>query len=162
MTESRSRSYLKLSLGILLGVLVTLAVLAVLAVYVVGCTLTKVGEALQTDTKVGVHAAMANGLPELNLTYGKEATGIVTITFTDADGNKLWEVGGQGSAKLAKVVYGQLPTDGSLKQVFPEDGSPPADVRGKTVQVRVVNRFQVALGPGQEVTEMTVVVPKER
>jgi hypothetical protein len=160
MTESRSRSYSKLSLGIFIGVLVTLAVLAGVAVYVIGCTLTKVGDALQTDTKVVVNATTANGLPELNLTYGKEATGIVTITFSGGDGNKLWEVAGQGSAKPAKLVYGQLPADGSLKQIHPENGSPPADVRGQTVQVRVVNRFQVAFGPGQEVADVTVVVPK--
>jgi len=160
MTESRSRSALKLSLGILIGVVLTLLVLAGVAVYVVGCTMTKLGEALQTDTKVGVRATTANGWVELDLTYGKEATGITTITFTDSDGNKLWEVAGQGSAKPAKVVYGQLPADGSLKQVYPEDGSPPADIRGKTVQVRVVNRFQVAFGPGQEITDVTVIVPK--
>jgi hypothetical protein len=58
------------------------------------------------------------------------------------------------------VVYGQLPADGSLKQTFPEDGSPPADIRGQTVQVRVTNRFQVAFGPGQEITDVSVAVPK--
>jgi hypothetical protein len=160
MTASRSRSALKLSLGNLIGVVLTLLVVAGVAVYVVGCTVAKVGEAFQTDTKVGVRATTANGRVELDLTYGKQATGITTITFTDSDGNKLWEVAGQGSAKPAKVVYGQLPADGSLKQVYPDDGSPPPDLRGKTVQVRVVNRFQVAFGPGQEVTDVTAVVPK--
>jgi hypothetical protein len=160
MTESRSRSALKFWLGIVIGVLLTLLVVAGVAVYVVGCTVAKLGEAMQTDTKVGVNATTATGRLELDLTYGKEATGITTITFTDSDGNKLWEVAGQGSAKPAKVVYGQLPADGTLKQVFPEDGSLPAKSRGKTVQIRVVNRFQVAFGPGQEVTDVTVAVPK--
>src|SRR5262249_55126665 len=160
MAESRSGSALKLWLGILIGVIITLAVLAGLAIYVVGCTVAQVGQALQTDTKVGVNSTTANGRLELDLTYGTETTGITTITFTDSDGNNLWEVAGQGSAKPDKVVYGQLPADGTLKQVSPEDGSPPADVRGKTVQIRVVNRFQVAFGPGQEVTDLTLVVPK--
>lgn len=160
MTETRSRSALRFWLGVLIGVLVTLVVLVGLAVYVIGCTLGKVGQALQTDTKVGVRPTAANGQLELDLTYGNEATGITTITFTDAEGNTLWEVSGQGQTKPAKVVYGQVPADGSLKQVFPEDGKPPPDVRGKTVKVRVVNRFQVAFGPGQEVTDVTVEVPK--
>src|SRR5262249_4053683 len=148
-------------LGILIGVLLTLLVLAVLVVYVVGCAMGKVGQALQTDTKVAVRPTTANGHLQLDLTYGNEATGIVTITFTDAQGNTLWEVRGQGQEKPAKVVYGQLPADGSLQQTFPEKGAPPPpDVRGQTVQVRVVNRFQVALGPGQEVTDVTVTVPK--
>ena len=161
MTESRSRSAVKLWLGIILGVVFTLAVVWVVVVYAVGCALGKVGQALQTDTRVAVRPVTASGGLELHLRYGSEATGITTITFTDAQGDKLWEVSGQGSAKPPTVVYGQLPADGSLKQLFPEDGLPPADVRGRTVQVRVVNRFQVAFGPGQEVTDVTVEVPKQ-
>jgi hypothetical protein len=161
MSQTSSRSSFRIWLGILIGVLLTLLVLAGVAAYVVGCAIGQVGQALQTDTKVGVNPTTANGRLELDLTYGNEATGIVTITVTDTAGNKLWEVGGQGQAsKPAKVIYGQLPADGSLKQVYPEDGKPPADIRGQTVQVRVVNRFQVAFGPGQEVTDLTVVVPK--
>jgi hypothetical protein len=159
MSETRSRSALKFWLGILIGVLLTLAAIAGVAVYVVGCTIAKVGEGL-TDTKVGVRATTANGRLQLDLTYGNEVTGISTITFTDEDGNKLWEVAGQGVEKPAKLVYGQLPADGSLKQVFPEEGAPPADIRGKTVHVRVNNRFQVAFGPGHELTDVTVEVPK--
>lgn len=160
MSEAHSRSALKVFLGILVGVLLMLALLAVLAIYVLGCAIGKVGQALQTDTKVAVRAVTANGQLELDLTYGNEATGITTITVTDAAGNKLWEVAGQGSAKPAKVVYGQLPADGSLTQIFPEDGKPPPDIRGQTVQVRMTNRFQVAFGPGQEITDVTVAVPK--
>ncbi|HKB03016.1 MAG TPA: hypothetical protein VKD90_12400 [Gemmataceae bacterium] len=158
--EARSRSGHKFWLGLLIGVVLTLLVLVGLAVYAVGCTLGKVAEALQTDTKVAIRATTSNGQLELDLSYGKEATGITTITVAEMDGNRLWEVSGQGTAKPAKVNYGQLPADGSLKQVFPEDGSPPPDIRGKRVQVRVVNRFQVAFGPGQEVTDLTVEVPK--
>ena len=160
MSETQSRSTLKVFLGILIGVLLVLGLFAVLAVYALGCAIGKVGQALQTDTKVAVQAITTNSQLELNLTDGTEATGIVTITFTDAAGNKLWEVAGSGSAKPAKVVYGQLPADGSLKQTFPEDGSPPKDIRGQTVTVRVTNRFQVAFGPGQEITDVTVPVPK--
>jgi hypothetical protein len=160
MSEARSRSGFRFGIGILIGVLLTLLVLAVLLVYVVGCAVGKVGQALQTDTKVAVRPTTANGQLELDLSYGNEATGIVTITFTDAQGNTLWEVRGNGQEKPARVVYGQLPADGSLQQTFPEKGAPPVDVRGQTVQVRVVNRFQVALGPGQEVTDVTVTVPK--
>jgi hypothetical protein len=160
MSEKRSRSAVKIGLGILVGVLIMLALLAGVAVYVVGCTMAKVGEAIQTDTKVGVRTLTANGRLELDLTYGKEATGITTITFSDNNGNKLWEVAGQGQERPAKVVYGQLPADGSLRQVFPDDGSAPLDIRGKKVNIRVVNRFQVALGPGQEVTDVTMEVPK--
>jgi hypothetical protein len=160
MTEGRSRSALRVWLGILIGVLLTLAAVGWLAVYLIGCAIGKVGEALQTDTKVAVRATAVNGRLELDLTYGKDVTGLTTITVTDEEGNILWEVGGQGSAKPAKVVYGQLPEDGSLKQAFPVDGSPPMDIRGQTVQIRVVNRFQVAFGPGQEVTDVTVEVPK--
>jgi hypothetical protein len=160
MTESRSRSAVKVGLGILFGVVFTLLVVGVVVVYMVGCAVGKVGESLQTDTKVAVIATTANGKMELDLSYGGKATGITTITVMDAQGDKLWEVSGQGTAKPAKVEYGQLPADGSLKQVFPEDGKPPADIHGKTVQVRVVNRFQVAFGPGQEITDVTVDVPK--
>jgi hypothetical protein len=160
MTETRSRSGLKVGLGILIGVLFTLLVLAGVVFYAVGCAVGKLGQALQTDTKVGVRPTTANGQLELELSYGNETTGITTITVTDAEGNKLWEVSGQGQEKPARVVYGQVPADGSLKQTFPEDGTPPADVRGKKVVVRVVNRFQVAFGPGQEVTDVTVEVPK--
>jgi hypothetical protein len=160
MSETRSRSTWKLWVGILIGVLVTLAVLAALAIYAVGCAFGKVGQALQTDTKVAVRAVTTNGQLELDLTYGNEATGISMITFTDAAGNKLWEVTGQGSEKPAKVIYGQLPADGSLKQTFPEDGKPPPDIRGQTVKVEVDNRYQIALGPGHEMTQVTVTVPK--
>lgn len=160
MTETRSRSTLKLWLGIFIGVVVTLVVVAGVALYAVGCAIGKVGDALRTDTKVGVRATTANGQLELHLSYGNEVTGLVTILVTDSDGNRLWEVSGQGSAKPARVVYGEIPADGSLKQVFPEDGTPPASISGRTVQVRVVNRFQVALGTGQELTDMIVEVPK--
>ena len=160
MSEERSRSTLKVFLGILIGVLIMLALLAVLAVYALGCAIGKVGQALQTDTKVAVRAVTTNGQLELDLTYGNEATGISLITFTDAAGNKLWEVTGQGSEKPAKLIYGQLPADGSLKQTFPEDGKPPPDIRGQTVTVQVTNRFQVAFGPGQEMTDVTVPVPR--
>jgi hypothetical protein len=160
MTEGRSRSALRLGLGILIGVLLTLAVVGCVAIYLIGCAIGKVGEALQTDTKVAVRATAVNGRLELDLTYGKDVTGLTTITVTDEEGNILWEVGGQGSAKPAKVIYGQLPVDGSLEQSFPVDGSPPTDIRGETVYVRIINRFQVAFGPGQEVTDVTVEVPK--
>jgi len=160
MTETRSRSALRFWLGLLIGVLVALLILAGVVVYAVGCAVVKVGHALETDTKVAANATTANGQLELDLKYGHEATGITTITVTDTAGNKLWEVSGLGTAKPATVVYGQVPADGSLKQTFPEDGSPPPDIRGKTVQVRVNNRFQVALGPGQEITDLTVEVPK--
>jgi hypothetical protein len=160
MSETRSRSTWKLWVGILIGVLVTLAVLAALAFYAVGCAIGKVGQALETDTKVAVRPITTNGQLELDLTYGNEATGISMITFTDAAGNKLWEVTGQGSEKPAKVIYGQLPADGSLKQTFPEDGKPPQDIRGQTVKVEVDNRYQIALGPGHEMTQVTVTVPK--
>jgi hypothetical protein len=160
MAEERSRSVLKIGLGILIGVLLMLLVIGGVAIYVVGCTVAKVGEALQTDTKVGVQATTTNGQLELGLSYGKEATQLNLVTVTDTAGNKLWEVSGAPSAKPAKIVYGKISADGSIKQVFPEDGSPPADIRGKTVNIRVVNRFQVALGPGQEVTDITVNVPK--
>jgi hypothetical protein len=160
MSETHSRSTWKLWVGILVGALVTLAVLAALAIYAVGCAIGKVGQALQTDTKVAVQAVTTNGQLELNLTYGNEATGISMITFTDAAGNKLWEVTGQGSEKPAKLIYGQLPADGSLKQTFPEDGKPPPDIRGQTVTIEVDNRYQVAFGPGHEMTKVTVTVPK--
>jgi hypothetical protein len=161
MSEVRPRSALRFWLGILVGVLLTLLVLAGAVFYAVGCAIGKVGQALQTDTRVAVRPTAPNGRPELDLTYGNEVTGIVSITFTDAEGNKLWEVSGRGGQdKPAKVAYGQLPADAQLKQDFPEDGSPPADVRGQTVRVRVVNRFQVALGPGQELTDVSVEVPK--
>lgn len=160
MSETRSRSSLRFWLGLLVGVLIALAVLAALAVYAVGCAIGKVGQALQTDTKVAVRPVTTNGQLELDLTYGHEATGISMITFTDAAGNKLWEVSGQGTEKPAKVVYGQLPADGSFKQAFPEDGKPPPDIRGQTVKVQVDNRYQIALGPGHEMTEVTVTVPK--
>jgi hypothetical protein len=161
MTETRSRSALRFWLGILIGVILTLAVVAGVAIYAVGCAIGKVADAVRTDTKVAARATTADGRLELDLSYGTEATGIVTITVTNVDGEKLWEVTGQGaSSKPAKVVYGELPADGSLKQSFPEDGKPPPDIRGQTVQVRIVNRFQVAFGPGQEVTDLTVEIPK--
>ena len=160
MSETRSRSALKIWAGVLIGVLFTLLVLTGVVVYVVGCAIGQVGQALQTDTKVAVRPITTSGRLELDLSYGNEATGIVTITVTDAAGNRLWEVSGQGQEKPAKVIYGQLPEDGSLKQVYPEDGKPPADIRGQTVHVRVTNRFQVAFGPGQEVTDLIVEVPK--
>jgi hypothetical protein len=160
MTEARSRSALKLGLGIFIGVLLTLLVVAGVVVYVVGCTVAKVGEALQTDTKVGVRPTTTNGRLELDLTYGNEATQLNTLTVTDAAGNTLWEVSGAPSAKPAKIVCGQIPADGSIKQVFPADGSPPADIRGKTVHIRVFNGFRVAFGPGQEVTDVSIEVPK--
>jgi hypothetical protein len=159
MTETRGSAF-RLGLGILLGVLLTLLVIGGVVVYLVGYAVGQMGQALQTDTKVGVQPTTANGQLELNLTYGMNATELTTLTVTDTAGNTLWEVTGHPSAKPAKVAYGQLPADGSLKQMFPEGGAPPADARGKTVQVRVVNRFQVALGPGQEVTDVTVEVPK--
>jgi hypothetical protein len=160
MSEVRSRSPLKFWLGLLVGVLITLALLAGVAVYAVGCTVVRVGQALPTDTKVAVRPVTTSGRLELDLAYGHEATGISTLTFTDAAGARLWEVAGNGSPKPARVVYGQLPADGSLRQTFPEDGQPPPDVRGRTVTVRVTNRFQVAFGPGQEVTDVTVAVPE--
>jgi hypothetical protein len=154
--EQRSRSSLKLWLGILIGVLATLALFACLAIYAVGCAVGKVAESLQTDTRVAAKASTANGVLELDLTYGNEVTGLATVTVSDMDGNKLWEL--VGLEKPAKIVYGQVPPEG--KQVFPEGDKPPADIRGKKVLVRITNGFRVALGMGQEITDMTVEVPK--
>ena len=154
--ERRSRSRLKLWLGIFIGVVLMLVLFAGLAIYAVGCAVGKVGEALQTDTRVAARATTANGVMKLDLTYGNEVTTLATVTVSDVEGNKLWEVGGLD--KPATIVYGQVPPGG--KQVFPEDGQPPADIRGKKVLVRIVNGFRVAFGPGQEVTDVTVEDPR--
>ena len=157
--EGRTRSRLLIWLGVIL--LVLLAACGV-AGYLIWSAVTKVGGALSTDTRVGVRPVTTGGQLELHLTYGNEATGIVTVTVTDEAGNRLWEIDGQGQSKPAKIVYGQLPADPAVpwRQEFPENGQPPADIRGKTVKIRVVNRFQVAFGPGQELTDLTVQVPE--
>src|SRR5262245_34705177 len=98
MTQNRSRSGIWVGLGIVAGVLFTLLLLAGTTIYALGCAIGKVGEALQTDTRVEARAMTANGPLELELSYGDEVTGITTITFTDDEGNTLWEVAGQGSA----------------------------------------------------------------
>lgn len=158
MSESRSR--LRPWLYVLLGVAVTLLMVGGVAVFLVGRAVVEIGKALETDTRVGVRPRTADGRLELDLTFGNEATGLTSVTVTDPAGETLWELTTQGQEKPAKVVYGQVPADGPFKQTVPRDGSPPPDLRGRTVQVRVVNRYQVAFGPGQEVTDLTVEVPK--
>jgi hypothetical protein len=92
---------------------------------------------------------------ELDLTSGNEVTTLATVTVSDMDGNRLWEVGSLD--KPAKIVYGQVPPGG--KQVFPEVGKPPLDP-GQKGAGEDRQRVPVAFGPGQEVTDVTVEVPK--
>jgi hypothetical protein len=42
-----------------------------------------------------------------------------------------------------------------------DDGKSPADIRGKKVNVRIINRFQISFGTGQEVTDLIVDMPKQ-
>src|SRR5215217_543583 len=141
LMQGRTRSRLWLWLGV---ILLALLVACGVGAYLIWAAAVKVGDALSTDTRVGVRAVTTNGQLELHLTYGKEATGLATVTFLDPEGNRLWEINGQGQSKPGRIVYGQLPADPTMpwRQEFPENGPPPADIRGKTVNIRVTNRFQ--------------------
>ncbi|HJZ92366.1 MAG TPA: hypothetical protein VKE40_15930 [Gemmataceae bacterium] len=157
--QSRTRSRLLIWLGVIVLVLL---VAGAAVVYVVGMAVGTLGKALVPETHVAVTPKTSNGQLELELSYGKNVTGLDKVTVLDVEGNKLWEISAPGTGKPGKVVYGQVPTepDVAWQQNFPEGGKPPADIRGKTVQVKIDQRFLVAIGVGHELTEVTVEMPK--
>lgn len=110
------------------------------------------------STQTGYTTHVRNGQVDFDLVYGRETTGINSFLLSDSTGKRIWELTGGGEAKPAKVVYGQVPA--GWKQVFPVGDENLPDIRGTKVKVRIDTRFHVAFGPGVEVNEGEVDVPK--
>ncbi len=109
-------------------------------------------------------ATVKDGKVEFGLSHGKNVTGVVRFIVSDDTGEVLWSVMASGQNPVRHIVYGVPPADPSYagrRQLVPADGAAPADIRGRTVRVRVDYRFTTFLGPGTEVYETTIAVPRE-
>ena len=84
------------------------------------------------------------------------------VTVTEPDGTLLWVLSGPGQGRTPKIVYGVVPADRQFRwaQEWPTDGTPPPDIRGRRVKVRIETRF-VQFGAGTELAEEVIDVPKE-
>jgi hypothetical protein len=141
--------------GILAGLTIAGVVVVGLVVAGVVAGVSQLGKALSTETEVTIRPQTVNGQVVFEMTYGKDVTGLSVFIVQDTNGNELWRLDAAGSdAKPAKVVYGAIPTDpaGVWKQVFPADGKPPADIRGKHVKVEANCRYIIAMGAGHQST----------
>ncbi len=121
------------------------------------------GPAPPSNTRAAFQTKVANGQVEFEMAYGRDVTGIVRVTVTDPDGTLLWVLSGPGQGRTPKVVYGVVPADGQFRwvQEWPVDGRPPPDIRGPRVKVRIDTRFSIPFGPGVEIAEAEIDVPKE-
>jgi hypothetical protein len=156
--KNNRRIFLAIGVIILSGVAVVGVVTYDLWKAVVGIT-----DALSTETTVAIQPKANKNPVELDLTYGKDVTNVALVVVTDAEGNELWRLRGGGQEKPATIVYGVVPTDAhkTWKQEFPEDGKPPADIRGKQVKVDINVGYNIAFGPGHNSTVVEINVPKE-
>lgn len=111
-------------------------------------------------------ATVKDGKVVFDLEYGRRVTGLVQFIVKDENGKTLWSVRASGQTPIKQVTYGVVPADPSYdptylkQQAYPEDGQPPADIRGKTVRLRIDYRF-VQFGAGVEIYEIPLQIPKE-
>jgi hypothetical protein len=109
-------------------------------------------------------ARVKDGKVELRLKYGRNITGLVKLLVKDKDGKPLWTVAASGQTPIRKITYGEAPVDPCYKgepQEYPPDDKQPKDIRGKEVQIQVRYRFNSLLGPGVEIYDKTIIVPKK-
>ena len=81
--------------------------------------------------------------------------------FTVMEGtNTVWEIR-TSSYKGTKIVYGELPKEGNRRasQVVPARGIDLADIRGKTVTVRVHYTYDRAFAVCQNYFEKSMQIP---
>jgi hypothetical protein len=163
--SSKPRSRLRVWLGVVL--LAALAAVCVL-VYLSRSALvsrfgTVAGPAAPSNTRAAFQTKVTGGQVEFEMVYGRDVTGIVRVTVTDPDGTQLWVLSGPGQGRTPKIVYGVVPADGQFRwaQEWPVDGTPPPDIRGRRVKVRIDTRFSIPFGPGVEISEAEIDVPKE-
>ena len=149
-------------LGILLGLTIAgVAVVGVVMFFVVAGVV-QLGKALSTETEATIRMQTANGQVEFEMGYGKDVTGLSVFLVQDVEGNELWRLSGRSDQKPPKVVYGVVPDEpaGAWEQVFPADGKPPPDIRGKHVRIEANCRFIVAFGAGHQSTYAEFDIPK--
>jgi RNA polymerase sigma-70 factor (ECF subfamily) len=108
--------------------------------------------------------AVKDGKVEFELAYGRNVTGIVRFVVEDGAGQRRWVVAGSGQNDIRRVTYGVVPFDRSFagrQQEFPRENAAPADVRGQTVRLQVHYRVSTPLGPGVEIYEAALAIPRE-
>ncbi len=146
------------------GTLLTVLAVIGVVIWIVIAGLWKIGAALSSDTQsfVRLNPAVLIGPPEFDLTYGKDVTDLSVFIVKDSQGNVLWTLSGNNSLTPAKIVYGTLPAGpaGSWKQDFPLDNKAPRDIRGKSIQVEIDCRYNIALGPGHQRNDAEFDIPK--
>ncbi|MDY3554411.1 hypothetical protein R5W24_003533 [Gemmata sp. JC717] len=147
----------KRTLLVAIGLVLLLVVVAFGAVaYFVATTARQVGndlDALNSDTSANFRPKVTAGRVEFEMTYGKDVVNLSVFTVLDAEGKKLWELEGRGTARPPVVVYGERPPGPGVedyKQVFPEGGVKPTDIRGTSVRVEISVRYIIPLGAGHQ------------
>jgi hypothetical protein len=86
--------------------------------------------------------------------------GLLEFVIEDEAGKVLWDVD-LSYEKGSSVTYGVLPAGGNRKarQVVPDDGSTPPDIRGRRVRVRVTYQYDDFMTASAGHYEKTVEVP---
>jgi RNA polymerase sigma factor (sigma-70 family) len=107
-----------------------------------------------------------DGQIDFEFDYGRRVQGISRFVVADSAGNRLWAINGSTQNGIRSITYGVPPADKThflrvQQQEFPEKNQKPADIRGKEVRIKVSYTHSTFLGPGQEIYETTVEVPKE-
>lgn len=87
--------------------------------------------------------------------------GILGFRVEDESGNPLWVID-TAYEKGRKIVYGELPTGGNMeaKQEFPLDNQPPAEIRGKTVTVKVTYQYDRNISACSDTYSKKIQVPE--
>ena len=88
--------------------------------------------------------------------------GLAVFIVRDADGNELWRLASAGGSKPPRVAYGALPDDpaGAWRQEFPADGKPPADIRGRRVQIEASCGYTGLMGGGHQSSRAEFDIPR--
>jgi hypothetical protein len=162
--EPRKHSRVWLWVGGILAAL-TIAGLVIVGLVAAGviAAVRDVGEVLSSETEATIRPRTVDGRVEFEMTYGKDVVRLAAFIVRDADGTELWRVDSVGGdSKPARVVYGALPDDpaGEWRQEFPADGKPPADIRGRLVQVEASCGYRGLMGGGHQSSRAEFDIPR--
>lgn len=89
-----------------------------------------------------------------------DVNGLLGFRIEDETGKALWHVR-MSYDKGSRITYGVLPTGGNMaaQQEVPTDGSPPPEIRGRRVRVKVDYQYDEFAAASVDEFEKTVDVP---